>query len=247
MRGQQGYYLGTPGCRVQLLLHVAGQIIGTELTLGLLSHVGWWWLPATQGSSTVRTITGCVWFPRGAGGTEDEAANEGGQGGEDAQVESFPNLKLHAVMDKGVVEVTEDHVDIPHHRDEAEQSPNHKGHPSKHSDPVLGRGALGEDGASHPHHANDRCQQGDSNGCGHQCLGYLDVSRQAEQRAVDVTLGDARAIGCTLHPDSLGEANCCNNARADVGVGSPAGQEHGYQGAQQAQEPKDVPHKLEAN
>jgi len=226
-------------------LHVSCQVV-VEVALGLLRLAdGGLGNLACQQLGLVGASVGGRSVPGRAGGAEDEATDEGEEGGDDAQVKRLPKLKLRAVREDRVVEILQYHVDVPHQWDEAEQPPEDEDYAAHHCHPVLARRALFEDGAPHAHDGEEAGEGGDGAGAHHQGLGRLDVGGQAEQGAVDVALGDARAVRGTLHPQPLGEAHRCHDAGADVGAGLPAGQQRGRQGADVAHHGHGIAQQLE--
>lgn len=171
-----------------------------------------------------------------AGEAEQCATDERQGRGDEAEVQGLPELELHAAGQQRVVEVLHHVVGGPGDGHHAQQAGQDEERAAQRGGRGLGGRALGAARALHAHHGagarHARQQAGDD----HERAGRLQVSRQRQQRAVDLALVDARAVPHALHPQPLQVGHGRQDVGAHVRCAAPVRQDGGDERAHQAQE-----------
>lgn len=182
-----------------------------------------------------------------AAGAQHGPANQEQGGRSPADVEGRPQLSPLCADQEGAVEIPDDDAGRPGHGDEHQKASEEEEDSSDDHHFGLGWlvfdavGALGADDGDHdPQHA-------EYDGDDHHGSGGLKLPRQRQQRVVDFALHLARALGHTVHPQTLPDGLSRDDVGPDEGRHPPHRQGTCHNGNDKSNDSKGDAHDLHAH
>lgn len=180
-----------------------------------------------------------------AGEAEQDASQQGHDGGRQARVEALAQLVLVHRRQTGLVEGLHHLVGDPGDGNEAQEAGQEEAAAGRPSHLGLAGGAVQADGTLHAQVGGDAAEDGQHVGGDHHGAGCLQVGGQRQDGVVGVALEGAGALEDALHPQALLLLHCRHDAVDGEGRGLPVGQQRDHQSGQHAQNAQDEAQELQ--
>ncbi len=154
----------------------------------------------------------------------EQSSSDDQQGsGSPANVKRCSQLSLLCLVQQGVVEVLDDDVGRPAHRDQTQHSRNDENHTGSDTDFGFGALILDAIGAFASSHGQHDTQDPNNDGNDGERTGGLKVWTEGQHGVVDFTLHLSGALHDAAHPDPFPWSLRCDDVVADESCDSPHG------------------------